>query len=255
MARHTVPRIEIIGLHSLPEVRPGADLAGLVVEAAQREKVRLQRGDVVILTQKIVSKAEGRLVFLGDVVPSPLAHTWARVLRADPRFLEVVLRESRRVIRMSERALIAETRHGFVCANAGVDASNVPGQDWVTCLPRDPDAWARRFVRGLRRRLGFPIAAIITDTFGRPWRLGLTDVAIGAAGLAVIKDLRGRRDAHGRRLRATVLAVADQLAAAAGLAMEKSEQVPAAIVRGYRYQPGRDRARRLIRPVAEDMFR
>lgn len=247
--------IEVLGLRSLPEVKPGDDLAHLVETAADREGVTLVTGDVIALTQKIISKAEGRRVCLRDVKPSPLARTWGRTLRADPRFTEVVLRESRRVLRMNERALIAETPHGFICANAGVDRSNVPGRDWVTCLPVDPDASALRLVRWFRRRRRISVAAIITDTFGRPWRLGLVNVAIGAAGLRVLEDLRGQKDAHGRTLRATTLAVADELAAAAGLAMGKRAQVPVVIIRGYRYRASRDGAQRLIRPQAEDMFR
>ena len=248
-------RIEIIGLRTLPEIRRGDDLARLLIAASEREAGGLQRGDVIVLAQKIVSKAEGRMVNLRDVTPSALARQWAKELRGDARFIEVVLRESRRVVRMSERVLLSETRHGFVCANAGVDHSNVPRRGCVSCLPQNPDASAQRLVRVIRARRKISVAAIISDTFGRPWRLGLTNAAIGAAGLRVLEDWRGRRDAHGRVLRATVLAVADELASAAGLAMGKNAQVPAVIVRGYRYRAGRDNARKLIRPAAEDMFR
>jgi coenzyme F420-0:L-glutamate ligase/coenzyme F420-1:gamma-L-glutamate ligase len=248
-------RIEIIGLRTLPEIRRGDDLARQVMDASKREGVGLRSGDVLVIAQKIVSKAEGRLVKLRSVAASPLARAWARRMGSDPRFVEVVLRESRRIVRMDERVLIAETHHGFVCANAGVDRSNVAGRGWVSCLPRDPDESARRIVATIRARKKISVAAIISDTFGRPWRLGLTNVAIGAAGLRVMKDLRGQRDAHGHLLRATVLAVADELAAAAGLAMGKSEQVPVVIVRGFRYSPGREGARRIIRAAAEDLFR
>jgi coenzyme F420-0:L-glutamate ligase/coenzyme F420-1:gamma-L-glutamate ligase len=248
-------RIEIIGLRSVPEVRQGDDLARVVIAASERDGAGLQSGDVIVLAQKIVSKAEGRLIRLRDVVPSVLARHWAKVLRADARFMEVVLRESRRVVRMSERVLLAETHHGFVCANAGVDHSNIPKRGWVSCLPRDADASARRVVRGIRKQRKVSVAAIISDTFGRPWRLGLTNAAIGAAGLRVLEDWRGRPDAQGRVLRATVLAVADELASAAGLTMGKNAQVPAVIVRGYRFRVGHDSARELIRPAAEDLFR
>jgi coenzyme F420-0:L-glutamate ligase/coenzyme F420-1:gamma-L-glutamate ligase len=247
--------LQIIGLKTLPEIRPGDDLARLVAEAAEREGAGIQSGDVIVLAQKIVSKAEGRIVNLARVAPSPLARAWARKVRNDPRLIEVVLRESRRILRMDERVMIAETSHGFVCANAGVDHSGVAGRHHVTCLPADPDASARRFAAGIRRRLGVKVAAIVSDTFGRPWRLGLVNVAIGAAGLRVLEDLRGTRDAHGHRLRATILAVADELAAAAGLAMGKRERVPAVILRGAAYHTGKDRARQLIRPANEDMFR
>lgn len=247
--------VRIIGLKTLPEIHPGDDLVRLVVEAAVREDARIQRGDVIVLAQKIVSKAEGCIVDLAGVAPSSLARTWARKVGSDPRLIEVVLRESRRILRMDERVLIAETRHGFVCANAGVDHSGVAGRHRVTCLPADPDSSARRFAAGIRRRLGVTVAAIVSDTFGRPWRLGLVNVAIGAAGLRVLEDLRGTRDAHGHRLRATILAVADELAAAAGLAMGKSARVPAVILRGASCRAGNGRARQLIRPANEDMFR
>jgi coenzyme F420-0:L-glutamate ligase/coenzyme F420-1:gamma-L-glutamate ligase len=247
--------IEIIGLKTLPEVRPGDDLARLIVDAADRERAGLRRGDVVVVAQKIVSKAEGAIVNLARVTPSQLARTWARKVGSDPRLIEVVLRESRRILRMDERVLIAETRHGFVCANAGVDHSGVAGRHHVTCLPANPDASARRIADGIRRRLGVNVAAIVSDTFGRPWRLGLVNVAIGAAGLRVLEDLRGKRDAHGHRLRATILAVGDELAAAAGLAMGKSARVPAVILRRAKFRAGKDRAQKLIRPAGEDMFR
>jgi coenzyme F420-0:L-glutamate ligase/coenzyme F420-1:gamma-L-glutamate ligase len=248
-------RIEIIPLRSLPEVRRGDDVASLVVEAASREQISLQSGDICVLAQKIVSKAEGSLASLREITPSPLARAWAKVRREDPRFIEVVLRESKRVVRMTERALIVETRHGFVCANAGVDRSNIPGREWVSCLPADPDASARRFVRKLRQLTGVSVGAIVSDTFGRAWRLGQVNVAIGAAGIEVIRDLRGSRDRHGHRLRATMLAVADELAAAAGLVMGKIERVPAVIVRGYGSPGKRGSARELIRPPGEDLFR
>ncbi len=255
MSASTRNRVEIIGLRTLPEISPGDDVARLVIAAAEREGMGLQRGDVLVLAQKVFSKAEGRLVNLREVTPSPLARQWAKELASDARFIEVVLRESRRVVRMSARVLLAETHHGFVCANAGVDHSNVPKKGWVSCLPRDPDASAQRLVRVIHARRKIAVAAIVADTFGRPWRLGLTNAAIGCAGLRVFEDWRGRRDAHGRVLRATVLAVADELAAAAGLAMGKNAQVPAVIVRGYRYRAGRESARRIIRPAAEDLFR
>jgi coenzyme F420-0:L-glutamate ligase/coenzyme F420-1:gamma-L-glutamate ligase len=251
------PELRLIALRGLPEVPRGADLAGLVTVAAARGGVRFERGDVLVLAQKIVSKAEGCTVALSSVQPSALARDWAPRLRQDPRLTEVVLRESRRVLRMTERALIVETRHGFVCANAGVDRSNVPARAGarVTCLPSDPDASARRIATALERRSGVAVPVIISDTFGRPWRLGLVNVAIGAWGLRVLEDLRGSRDAHGHLLRATILAVGDELAAAAGLLMGKKEAVPAVIIRGFRYRPAREPATSLLRPPAEDMFR
>jgi coenzyme F420-0:L-glutamate ligase/coenzyme F420-1:gamma-L-glutamate ligase len=252
--RGAEPRIQIFALRGIPEVQPGDDLTRLALEAARRDGVTLERGDVLVLAQKIVSKAEGRIVRLADVESSPLARTWGRRIRRDPRFVEVVLRESRRILRMSERALITETRHGFVCANAGVDRSNVPG-GLVTCLPLDPDASARRVARAIRRRAGAAVAVLVTDTFGRPWRLGLANVAIGAAGLRTLEDLRGTRDAQGRLLHATVMAVADELAAAAGLCMGKRARTPVVIIRGASYRSGAGAAQQLIRPEREDLFR
>jgi len=248
-------RVELIGLKSLPEVKSGDEVARLVWEAAKREGCGIEAGDVLVLAQKIFSKAEGQVVRLRDVTPSALSRTWARVLGGDARFVEVVLRESRRVIRMSERALIVETRHGFVCANAGVDRSNVKGSGAVACLPVDPDASAQNFVARLRALSGARVAAIISDTFGRPWRLGLANVAIGAAGFSVLEDLRGKKDASGHTLNATIVAVADELAAAAGIVMKKAAQIPAVIIRGAGIPDGRGRARELIRPANEDMFR
>jgi len=259
-ARTSRPRIdssaiELFGLRTLPEVKPGDDLAGLISDALRRENRELRSGDVLVVAQKVVSKAEGSVVRLSGVKPSDLARSWARTLHEDPRFIEVVLRESRRVIRMTERALIVETRHGFICANAGVDRSNVRDAGTVTCLPLDPDRSAQRLSERLRKLTKARAAVIVSDTFGRPWRLGLTNVAIGAAGLAVLEDLRGTRDASGRKLQGTILAVADELAAAAGLAMKKAAQVPAVIIRGFPFVRARDAARQLIRPASEDMFR
>lgn len=250
-----VSRVELLALRSLPEVQPGDDLARLVVEAAAREYLEIRDGDVIVLAQKIVSKAEGQLVRLSTVKPSEGAREWARAMHDDPRFVEVVLRETRRVVRMTEHLLLVETRHGWICANAGVDRSNIDGIDWVACLPRDPDLSAQRLVHAIQKRLRVKIAAIISDTFGRPWRLGLTNVAIGAAAIEVLKDLRGTHDAYGHRLRATLVATVDELAAAAGLVMGKAAQIPAVIVRGFSFARARDQARRLIRPAAEDLFR
>jgi len=250
----------LIPLRGLPEIRRGADLTALVARAAHEQETPFQRGDVLVLAQKAVSKAEGRVVRLSSVKPSALARAWAPRLRQDARQVEVVLRESRRVLRMTERVLIVETRHGFVCANAGVDRSNVPAGRGragacVTCLPVHPDASARAIAARLRQRTGVAVPVIVSDTFGRPWRLGLVNVAIGAWGLRVLEDLRGTPDMHGHRLRATILAVADELAAAAGLLMGKTAGVPAVIVRGYHWRPASEPATRMIRPAAEDLFR
>jgi coenzyme F420-0:L-glutamate ligase/coenzyme F420-1:gamma-L-glutamate ligase len=222
--------IEILSIPALPEINAGDDLPEVLVAAVRRAHIALKDGDVLVIAQKIVSKAEGRLRHLSAVVPSPRAIRLAAKLRKDARLIEVILRESRRIVR-SDPVLIVETHHGFICANAGVDQSNVPGRDVVSLLPRDPDSTARKLAAALRKRTGKRIAVIISDTFGRPWRLGLTNVTIGAAGVPVLIDLRGKRDLHGKPLHATILAVADELAAAAGLLMAKAGGIPAVIVR------------------------
>jgi coenzyme F420-0:L-glutamate ligase/coenzyme F420-1:gamma-L-glutamate ligase len=246
--------IELLPLPGLPEIRKEDDLSRRIVDAARQAQIAFEHGDVLVVAQKIVSKAEGRLVELSAIKPSRQASRLGAKLNKDPRLVEVILSESRRIVR-SDPVLIVETHHGFVCANAGVDQSNVPGDDVVSLLPRDPDRTARRLAAALRKRSGKRVAVIISDTFGRPWRLGLTNVAIGAAGVPALLDLRGTRDLLGKPLHATILAVADELAAAAGLAMGKAAGIPAVIVRGYRYRPTLDPAARIIRPAKEDLFR
>jgi coenzyme F420-0:L-glutamate ligase/coenzyme F420-1:gamma-L-glutamate ligase len=248
------PELRLVRILGMPEIHRGDDLARRIATAARQSGLQFEDGDILVIAQKIVSKAEGAVVRLTKLRPSPEARALAARMRKDPRAVEVVLRESRRILRR-DHVLIAETRHGFVCANAGVDHSNVPGRDLVTVLPRHPDRSARKIAAGLRARTGKRLAVIISDTFGRPWRLGLTNVAIGAAGVPVLLDLRGTRDRQGKRLMGTILAVADEIAAAAGLLMGKSEGAPVVIVRGYRYKPVSQPAACIIRPAAEDLFR
>jgi coenzyme F420-0:L-glutamate ligase/coenzyme F420-1:gamma-L-glutamate ligase len=238
----------------MPEIRKGEDLPKRIIEGAEKTGVELRDGDILVVAQKIVSKAEGAVVRLKSVKPSARAGELAAPWNKDPRVVELVLRQSRRILR-SDRVLIVETRHGFVCANAGIDHSNVPGDDVVTLLPKSPDRSAQKLAAALRQRTGREVAVIVSDTFGRPWRLGLTNVAIGAAGLPVLRDLRGTTDRGGKPLTATILAVADELAAAAGLLMGKTEGTPVVVIRGYRYQPSADKAAQIIRPEAEDLFR
>lgn len=238
----------------IPEVRAGHNLSKQISGAARRAQISLEEGDILVVAQKIVSKAEARVARLADVRPSPQAVSLANKLAQDPRFVEIVLHESRRVVR-SDRVLIVETHHGFVCANAGVDHSNVPRSDSVALLPRDPDRSARRLAAEMRKQTGKRLGVIISDTFGRPWRLGISNVAIGASGVPVLIDLRGTRDRQHKLLRATVLAVADELAAAAGLLMGKSAGTPVVVIRGYRYRPVQASAAGLIRPASEDLFR
>ena len=245
----------VIGISGIPEAVPGMDLVAVILEAAQAQGISVEGEDILVITQKIVSKSEGELVDLATVTPSSLAEEWAEAYDRDPRMIEVALRESRRISRMDRGILVTETRHGFYCVNSGVDASNVPGESIVTLLPKDPDASARRIREGVHERTGFRVAVIITDTWGRPWREGLTNFAIGAAGMDVLKDYRGTQDPHGHELQATAIAVADELAAAAELVMGKVDQIPVAIIRGYPYSPAEGTARDLIREPDRDLYR
>lgn len=248
------PSLTITGVPGLPEVAAGTDLADLITTALRGLPYLLQADDVVVVAQKVVSKAEGRSVAPVGVEPSPFARTVAAATGKQPELVEVILRQSRRVVRMQRHVLLVETHQGLVCANAGVDQSNVPGGRYLL-LPVDPDASAARLRQRLIDIWGVRLAVIVADTFGRPWRIGQTNVAIGAAGLLPLLDYRGQRDAHGMELQATAIAVADELAAAAELVMGKSDGVPVAIVRGARYQPGSGRAADLVRPAEQDLFR
>jgi coenzyme F420-0:L-glutamate ligase/coenzyme F420-1:gamma-L-glutamate ligase len=243
-------RIEITALTTLPDLRAGDDLAALLGKAAAQERQTIDESVVLAVAQKIVSKAEGAVVDLREVEPSALARSWAEESGKDPRLVELILMQSRRIVKMDRGVLIAETSHGLVCANAGVDQSNTEGDDFATILPADPDASAH----SLRTALGCG-AVIVTDTFGRPWREGLVDVAIGVAGLEALEDYRGCTDRRGRKLAATIIAVADQLAAAAGLLMRKPNGCPAVLIRGFEWQRGPGSARALIRNPAQDLFR
>ncbi len=247
------PEVRVIGLTGLPEIKPGDNLAALIVKAAH-QGAGLESGDVVAVTQKIVSKAEDRIVSLAAVKPSPAAERLAQETEKDPQLVELILQESSRIVRQREGVLITETRHGFVCANAGIDASNV-GEGVVSLLPEDPDRSAAAIRTAIAEITGHQLAVIITDTFGRPWREGHLNVAIGLAGMAPFLDYVGQRDPHGYELRVSSLAVADELAAAAELVMGKLSSVPVAIVRGYEYPPGSGTAREMVRPAERDLFR
>jgi coenzyme F420-0:L-glutamate ligase / coenzyme F420-1:gamma-L-glutamate ligase len=249
--------VRIVAVPGLGEIRPGNDLVALIANAASAAAIPVEAGDVFVVTQKIVSKAEGALVDLDSIVPSERARTWADRWDKDPRVIELVLQQSARIVRMERGVIIAETRHGFVCANAGVDTSNVDGR-FAALLPADPDASARRLCLGLCARFEVPIGVVVSDTFGRPWREGQVNVAVGVAGLLPITDYRGQADTFGRRLTASAIAVADELAAAAELVMGKTGNVPVAIVKGTGLGTGREGdgdARALIRRPEEDMFR
>ena len=249
--------ISAVALEGLPEIRPGDDLAELLVPALDRQ-VPPQSGDVLVLAHKVVSKAEGRLRSLAGINPSRRARELAREHGKDPRHVQVVLDESQQILRATRGVLICVTHHGFVCANAGVDASNAPATDTVVLLPEDPDASARAIRHSLTSSLGVNLAILITDSFGRAWRHGQSDVAIGCAGITPLEDWRGRTDRVGRELKATWIAVADELAAAADLARAKDAGQPAVLVRGAARHVSDDDgpgAKALIRPESSDLFR
>jgi coenzyme F420-0:L-glutamate ligase / coenzyme F420-1:gamma-L-glutamate ligase len=245
--------VRVIPLAGIPELEEGDDLAALLAEAAERVGGLLE-GDVVVVAQKAVSKVEGRIVRLADVTPSPRAVELAGD-EGDPRKVEVILSEADHVVRSRPPLVITETRHGFVCASAGVDASNAKGEGTVILLPLDPDASAVRLREALRRRAGVAPAVVVSDSFGRAWRTGTTDIAIGVAGMEPLRDLRGGLDTQGYQLESTLIAVADEVAGAAELVMGKTHAVPAAIVRGANPPPGAGSARELVMPRDRDMFR
>jgi coenzyme F420-0:L-glutamate ligase/coenzyme F420-1:gamma-L-glutamate ligase len=238
----------VIAAEGLPEIREGDDLARLVAA-----KIELEDGDVVVFAQKVVSKAEGRVVRLTDIEPSERAREIAGDGQ-DPRRIEAILSEAKRVVRVREPLVIAETRHGFICASAGVDSSNAPEPGMLVLLPLDPDASAQRLRERFRELVGRDVGVLVSDSFGRPWRQGTIDVALGAAGIEVMRDLRGQRDRVGYELHATMIAVADEIASAAELVMGKVDGVPAAVVRGLEVA-GDGRARDLVIPEERDLFR
>jgi coenzyme F420-0:L-glutamate ligase/coenzyme F420-1:gamma-L-glutamate ligase len=247
--------IVIIPIPGIPQIQPGDDLPSLLLDAIDRAKVGLKSNDILVVCQKVVSKAEGAVVDLKTVEPSPFAQQIAAQWEKDPRVVEVVLRQSGRIIRMKNGVIITETKQGWVCANSGVDESNSLGDDIVIVLPQDPDASARNIRVTIQERRGILIGVIITDTFGRPWRDGLVEFALGVSGFEPLLDLRGSYDLQGRELHHTVVAVADELAAAAGLVMEKGAAVPAVIIRGYRFIAAEGTGKKLIRPADADLFR
>lgn len=242
-------------MQGIGEVVPGASLPALILAALEQQKLQLLTDDVVVITQKVVSKAEGRLVDLATVTPSALARTLAAQGRKDAAYYEVVLCESRRIVKMQNGVLITETHHGLVCANAGVDESNMAGEGQVALLPVDPDQSAAQIRDELEAQTGLQVAVIISDSFGRPWREGQINVAIGVAGLNPLLDYTGQVDAAGLELQASVLAIGDELASAAELVMGKLEAVPVALIRGYSYTPAVGSAQQLQRDPRFDLFR
>ncbi|HLG74852.1 MAG TPA: coenzyme F420-0:L-glutamate ligase [Ktedonobacteraceae bacterium] len=251
--------LRIIPITDIGEIPVGTSLGDRIYAALQHQHITLEQGDVLVVTQKIVSKSEGRVVRLDEVEPSAFAQQIAQQANKDPRHVEVVLRESKRIVRMDHGVIISETQHGFVCANAGVDESNVEGANLLTLLPVDSDRSAQALRTRLQQLHGagddFTLAVIISDTWGRPWRNGQVNMAIGIAGMEALADYRGQLDPYGYELHASVIAVADELASAAELVMGKIDRVPVALIRGYVYQPAAGTVHTLTRESATDMFR
>ncbi len=247
-------------LHIIPiplagEVNFGDSLADKLLQSLRQNKLAFEAGDILVVKHKIVSKAEGRTVDLATITPSADSIAWAKKFKLDARVIELALREARDIIRSKNGVLITETSHGFICANSGVDVSNVDGGRHALLLPADPDGSAEKLHRELKKRTKLMIPVLITDTFGRPWREGLVDFCIGIAGMKALRDDRGRRDPHGYTLHASLEAVADELACAAALVCGKLKRTPACIIRGFPYEPAPDRVRDLLRPAASDLFR
>lgn len=247
--------IQIYGLTKIPLIRQGDKVGDQIVKAAKEEGLQIQNRDVVVIAQKIVSKAEGMVVDLKSITPSAFAEAICKTTGKDPRHIETILRETEGIVRMRQGHIIVQTRHGFVCANAGVDRSNVEDDDSVTLLPVDADKSACEIRKRIRDLTGADVGVIVSDTFGRAWRIGQVDVAIGVDGLRPTHDYRGTKDMFGHILSVTQIAIADELASAAELVMKKSDRVPVAIVRGFEYPRGKGSARDLIRPEEEDLFR
>jgi len=249
------PELRIIPIGLRGEIHPGDSIADKLLESMRARRLRFQPGDILVVKHKIISKSEGQIVDLENIRPSDESIAWAKQYSLDARVIELALRESRSLIRRKNGVLITETRHGFLCANSGVDVSNVDGGRHALLLPEDPDRSAANLRRAIKKHTGVAVAVIIADSFGRPWREGLVDFAIGVAGIKPLRDDRGRRDPHGYKLKASVEAIADELAAAAGLVCGKLNRAPACIVRGFRYESGSGRVRELLRPAENDLFR
>jgi len=247
--------IRILAIEGIGEIQPGDCLAETLIDAIERAHLQLREGDILVVKHKVVSKAEGRVVSLQEVQPSDKAKEWATRFQLDSQVIELALRQSKRIVRQQEGVLITETSHGLVCANSGVDVSNLNGGSSAALLPENPDRSAVKLHLALNHRLQLSIPVIISDSFGRAWREGLCEVAIGVAGLIPLRDYRGKRDRYGYQLHATVEAVADELACAAGLICGKLNNTPACIIRGFGFEPGNGRASDVIRPASRDLFR
>lgn len=246
--------ITIMGLKNIPEVREGDDIAFLICNTVKNHGMAIENDDIIIVTHKIVSKSEGRLVNISKVTPSNFAKRISQQLKKNPKLVETILNETKRIVKMWRYHLITETKHGFVCPNAGIDSSNILNEKEIALLPQNPDQSARKICNRIKEITGSEIAVIISDTFGRPFRKGQINIAIGVAGMRPIKDYRGKRDYYGRILKVTNIAVADELASAAELVMNKKDNIPVAIVKGYKYSKGNGSGREIIRPSHEDLF-
>jgi len=247
--------LRAIPIKGMREVFAGDSVAEAILAALRRQRLQLQRGDILVIKHKIISKAEAQMVVLKRVQPSPAAKRWAARYGLDAHLVHLAEQQARRVVRRKRGVMITETRHGLVCANSGVDVSNVDGGRCAVLLPVDPDRSAREIQKAIEGKLRISVPVLITDSFGRPWREGLCEVAIGVAGMKPFRDYRGRRDAYGYRLRASLEAVADELACMAGLACGKLSQCPACIIRGFHFEVGRGGARAMVRPKKRDLFR
>jgi coenzyme F420-0:L-glutamate ligase/coenzyme F420-1:gamma-L-glutamate ligase len=247
-------RVEILGLEEIPLIRKDDDLGEMILKAALKQGIKIKDGDILVVTQKIVSKAEGKLIALDLVNPTEYANQIADITGKDPRIVQIVLNETRNIIRLNERAIISETYHGFICANAGVDYSNIE-DGYVAVLPDNPDKSASMIRSRIHEITGYDVAVIITDTWGRPWRLGQVDFAIGISGISPFKDYRGKQDLMGHTLSVTNIAIIDELAAAAELVKGKKLGIPVVIIRGYKYEKTKSSAKLVLRPVDQDLFR
>lgn len=253
--RDEAAELQAIPITGMGEILPRDSVAEAILKALRRQRLKLLSGDILVVKHKIVSKAEAQMVVLKRVQPSPASRRWAARYGLDARVVHLAEQQAKRVVRRQRGVMITETRHGLVCANSGIDVSNVDGGRCAVLLPADPDGSAREIQRAIKKKLRISVPVLITDSFGRPWREGLCEVAIGVAGMKPFRDYRGRRDPHGYPLRASLEAVADELACVAGLACGKLSQSPACVIRGFRYEAGRGGARSMIRPKQRDLFR
>ncbi len=246
--------ITITGIDNIPEIERGDDIGLIICEAAKKQELEIDSGDVLVVTHKIVSKSEGRIVNVEKVVPSPFAEQVSKISGKDPRHVEIVLNESKRIVRMWKNHLITENKLGLVCANAAIDRSNISQKNHVALLPEDPDLSARKIRNRIKELTGSEVAVIISDTFGRPWRSGQVNIAVGISGMIAFKDYRGKEDSFGHLMSVTNIAIADELASAAELVMNKVDRVPVAIIKGYEYPKGEGNSKDMIRPSHADIF-